>query len=127
MRARVNINITASHSFLSGPQIVRQVSLNPGNINCNLVNKSGVASVPAPASLSPSVPSSSLAPAPGSESPMLVQLSHGSESGTHFLLANTQQKSGIVSQPLGGQMMTGSLNQSTLNNKIRQQRKQSLK
>jgi len=27
----------------------------------------------------------------------------------------------------GGQMMTGSLNQSTLNNKIRQQRKQSLK
>ena len=104
------------------------MSLNPGNINCNLVTaKSGVATPPAPPSLSPSVPSSSSLAAPGSESPMLVQLSHQSESGAHFLLANTNQKSGLVSQPLGGQMMTGSLNQSTLNNKIRQQRKQSLK
>jgi len=41
------------------------------------------------------------------------------------------QKAGLVNQPMGGQLMTGTINQAALNNqphmKIRQQRKQSLK
>ena len=113
---------------------MQQVSLNPGNINCNIVNKSGIvtpsASAPTATGVSPaptatSPQSSSMAPT-GPESQMLVQLSNHQSDGVsspHFLLANTNQKSGLVSQ----QMMTGSLNQSTLNNKLRQQRKQSLK
>ena len=133
---------------ISGQRIVQQVSLNPGNINCNIVNKSGIVTPsasgptatqivgsgggvsPAPNSIpqtATSPQSSSMAPAPTGppESQMLVQLSNHQSDGVspHFLLANTNQKSGLVSQ----QMMTGSLNQSTLNNKLRQQRKQSLK
>ena len=121
---------------VAGQQLVRQVSLNPGSINCSLVTKSpGAASPAQPPALpaSPAQPSSSASAAagPGPESPMLVQLNHGPGSDAaaaapHFLLANTGQKSGLVTPQLGGQMMTG-LNQSTLNNKIRQQRKQSLK
>ena len=86
-------------------QLVRQVSISPHtgpNINCNIVSKSSSPSAPAP-------------PSPSVTSPQ-------SDSGqAHILLAN--QKSGLVGQ----QMMTGTLNQATLNNKIRQQRKQSLK
>ena len=84
---------------------MRQVSLNPGgNINCNIVNKS-----------SPATPST---PSPTVASPHQAEAGQG-----NILLAN--QKSGLVGQ----QMMTGALplNQATLNNKIRGQRKQSLK
>ena len=117
---------------VAGQQLVRQVSLNPGSINCSLVTKSpGAASPALPASPAQPSSSASAAAGPGPESPMLVQLNHGPGSDAaaaapHFLLANTGQKSGLVTPQLGGQMMTG-LNQSTLNNKIRQQRKQSLK
>ena len=118
---------------------MRQVSLNPGSIKCSLVTKSPGAASPAqppalPASPAQASSSAAASAGPGPESPMLVQLNHGPGSeaaaaaaaAPHFLLANTGQKSGLVTPQLGGQMMTG-LNQSTLNNKIRQQRKQSLK
>ena len=144
----LNKSIECNGRNISGQRIVQQVSLNPGNINCNIVNKSGIVTPsasgptatqivgsgggvsPAPNSIpqtATSPQSSSMAPAPTGppESQMLVQLSNHQSDGVspHFLLANTNQKSGLVSQ----QMMTGSLNQSTLNNKLRQQRKQSLK
>jgi len=123
----------------SGQQIVRQVSINP-NMNCNLVNQSvnkTVVASPSPSGpptpgVLPSVTSPQAAHTP--ESPMVVQLNHQGDpvahhSGPHFLLAN--QKAGLVNQPMGGQIMTGAINQAALNNqphlKIRQQRKQSLK
>ena len=85
-------------------QLVRQVSLNPGGLNCNLVNKSS--------------PATASSPSPSQASPHQAEAGQG-----NILLAN--QKSGLVGQ----QMMTGTLplNQATLNNKIRGQRKQSLK
>jgi len=58
-------------------------------------------------------------PSPSNPSPSVT--SPGDSGGAHILLSN--QKSGLVGQ----QMMTGTLNQASLNNKIRQQRKQSLK
>ena len=107
------------------------MSLNPGTI------KTGVSSLPtlstagsgSPSQGAAGVGSPGIANTGGQESPMLVQLNHQNDSGggAHFLLTNSNQKSGLVNQPIGGQMMTGTLNQSTLNNKIRQQRKQSLK
>jgi len=123
----------------SGQQLVRQVSINP-NLNCNLVNQSvnkTVVASPSPSGpptpgASPSVTSPQASHTP--ESPMVVQLNHQGDgvahhSGPHFLLAN--QKAGLVNQPMGGQIMTGTINQAALNNqphlKIRQQRKQSLK
>jgi len=123
----------------SGQQIVRQVSINP-NMNCNLVNQSvnkTVVASPSPSGPStPGVPPSVTSPQATHtpDSPMVVQLNHQGDpvahhSGPHFLLAN--QKAGLVNQPMGGQIMTGAINQAALNNqphlKIRQQRKQSLK
>merc|ERR1719431_262608 len=123
----------------SGQQIVRQVSINP-NMNCNLVNQSvnkTVVASPSPSGPStPGVPPSVTSPQATHtpDSPMVVQLNHQGDpvahhTGPHFLLAN--QKAGLVNQPMGGQIMTGAINQAALNNqphlKIRQQRKQSLK
>jgi len=123
----------------SGQQLVRQVSINP-NINCNLVNQSvnkTVVASPSPSGPpTPGVPPSVTSPQATHtpDSPMVVQLNHQGDpvahhSGPHFLLAN--QKAGLVNQPMGGQIMTGTINQAALNNqphlKIRQQRKQSLK
>jgi len=123
----------------SGQQLVRQVSINP-NMNCNLVNQSvnkTVVASPSPSGPpTPGVPPSVTSPQATHtpDSPMVVQLNHQGDpvahhSGPHFLLAN--QKAGLVNQPMGGQIMTGTINQAALNNqphlKIRQQRKQSLK
>ena len=113
-----NLNI-----FLPGQRLVQQVNLNPGSIKSG-VTTSTVTASPVQGGVSPALP-----PATPPAQEMLVQLNHQNDaSGAHFLLTNTNQKSAaLVNQPIGSQMMTGSINQSTLNNKIRQQRKQSLK
>ena len=112
-------------SHFSGQQIVRQVSLNPGNINCNIVNKTQAVSSTSLSASAVSSPHTSSSSNSSESSQMLVHLNHQQDSAPHFLLAgNSNQKS---SSGLSGQMMTGTLNQATLSNKIRQQRKQSLK
>merc|ERR1719318_1037866 len=131
--------ISSKQGGVVGQQLVRQVSINP-NMNCNLVNQSvnkTVVASPSPSGPpTPGVPPSVTSPQATHtpDSPMVVQLNHQGDpvahhSGPHFLLAN--QKAGLVNQPMGGQIMTGTINQAALNNqphlKIRQQRKQSLK
>jgi len=123
----------------SGQQLVRQVSLNPGQVSLVQQGGPGPAAAKAVVAAAPATPGSPAIPSPqppqhAPDSPMVV-LNHQPDAHPHFLLASGQKTAGLVAPgQLGpGQIMSGTINQAgvmatnTPHLKIRQQRKQSLK